>query len=56
MGSHISGAICSNEMFSCDSNKCIGQHLLCNGEKNCEDGSDETTNCTGLYRQAKNKL
>ena len=34
-------------MFSCDENKCISPALICNGINDCDDGSDEHTNCAG---------
>ena len=34
-------------MFSCDGNKCISPALICDGRNDCDDGSDEHTNCTG---------
>ena len=34
-------------MFSCDVNRCITPDLLCNGEIDCLDGSDEDKQCTG---------
>ena len=33
-------------MISCDGNKCIPPHKLCDGENDCDDGLDEQGNCT----------
>lgn len=44
--------ICERDAFSCRSGLCVSIHLLCDGEDNCGDGSDETLcqNCTsGIF-------
>ncbi|KAM8705592.1 hypothetical protein ACLKA7_009969 [Drosophila subpalustris] len=33
---------CSANKFECDNGSCISQYEVCNGVKNCPDGSDET--------------
>lgn len=35
--------LCSEGELACGDTKCIERGLFCNGEKDCEDGSDETT-------------
>lgn len=32
---------CSQSEFTCQSGQCIGKRLQCNGDEDCEDGSDE---------------
>uniref|UniRef100_A0A8C6T432 Very low-density lipoprotein receptor n=1 Tax=Neogobius melanostomus TaxID=47308 RepID=A0A8C6T432_9GOBI len=41
-------SICKGGEFSCGSGHCISVQFLCDGEENCDDGSDETLcqNCT----------
>ncbi|GIY32040.1 hypothetical protein CDAR_411332 [Caerostris darwini] len=36
---------CLNDTFQCTNGQCISWYFLCDGEKNCKDGSDED-NCT----------
>ncbi|ALC45275.1 modSP, partial [Drosophila busckii] len=39
-------AACSDNKFECENGSCISQYDVCNGVKNCPDGSDETAlNC-----------
>lgn len=34
---------CSADAFQCpDSNKCVPQHWVCDGDKDCPDGADES--------------
>lgn len=32
--------------YLCQNNKVVSKELLCNGEDNCGDGSDEAANCS----------
>ncbi|GLG98228.1 Modular serine protease, partial [Gryllus bimaculatus] len=34
---------CSSRQFQCNSGQCVDQFVICDGEKNCDDGSDETS-------------
>lgn len=36
---------CPSHQFQCDSSECIDIALVCDGEANCPDGSDEGENC-----------
>ena len=36
---------CSKDKFSCTDGGCVSWTLTCNGEKNCEDGTDEPSFC-----------
>ena len=36
---------CSKDKFSCADGRCVSWTLTCNGEKNCEDGTDEPLFC-----------
>lgn len=41
---------CSKEEFRCvESGVCISQRNVCDGEKNCKDGSDESVSYCGTY-------
>ena len=40
-----SGMSCSKDKFSCADGRCVSWNLTCNGEKNCEDGTDEPSFC-----------
>ena len=40
-----SGMSCSKDKFSCADGGCVSWTLTCNGEKNCEDGTDEPPFC-----------
>lgn len=40
--------LCNEGELACGDSKCIERGLFCNGEKDCEDGSDETT--CGKYK------
>ncbi|XP_039490589.1 modular serine protease isoform X1 [Drosophila santomea] len=52
-------AACESSQFECDNGSCISQYDVCNGERNCPDGSDETAltcvsqrqHCTKPYFQ-----
>ena len=44
----IAGQSCSKDEFSCSGGGCVLLSLTCDGEKNCEDGSDEPTICGDL--------
>lgn len=39
------GRSCSNDQFSCTGGECLPWSLTCDGEKDCEDGSDEPSIC-----------
>lgn len=32
---------CRDDQFRCDSNRCITRYWVCDGDKDCSDGSDE---------------
>ena len=36
---------CSKDKFSCADGGCVSWALTCNGEKDCEDGTDEPLFC-----------
>ena len=36
---------CPKDKFSCAGGGCVSWTLTCNGEKNCEDGTDEPSFC-----------
>ena len=36
---------CSKDQFSCAGGGCVSWALTCNGEKDCEDGTDEPLFC-----------
>ena len=36
---------CSKDEFSCADGGCVSWALTCNGEKDCEDGTDEPLVC-----------
>ena len=36
---------CSKDKFSCADGGCVSWALTCNGEKDCEDGTDEPSFC-----------
>jgi len=38
---HTDTPLCPNEQLACGNSVCIDRALFCNGEPNCEDGSDE---------------
>lgn len=51
--------ICESGEFSCSSGQCISVKFLCDGEDNCDDGSDETIcqNCTsGVFPCSSSKV
>ena len=37
---------CFSDDFQCDNQECIHEIFVCDGKKDCRDGSDET-NCEG---------
>ncbi|XP_055375508.1 low-density lipoprotein receptor-like [Condylostylus longicornis] len=40
---------CENGMKACDNGQCINTDFWCDGEKNCDDGSDESIiSCSSL--------
>ncbi|KAK7579998.1 hypothetical protein V9T40_000627 [Parthenolecanium corni] len=39
---------CNYETFSCKSGQCISRSSICDGERDCEDGSDESEGCCTL--------
>ena len=43
---------CPTDMYQCDNGECIGQSLVCNGDKSCADSSDEIY-CKCLIEQFK---
>ena len=45
-------ANCDEEkMFKCSNKKCIEQDLICNGNNDCGDGSDERKKFNGIMDQ-----
>ena len=34
--------VCEEYQFKCNNGKCISATLICDGDKDCEDGEDET--------------
>ena len=40
-----SGMSCSKDKFSCADGGCVSWTQTCNGQKNCEDGTDEPLFC-----------
>ena len=38
------GSVCGSQKFTCINRECVENHLLCDGNKDCKDGSDEN-NC-----------
>ena len=43
---------CPSDMYQCDNGECIGQSLVCDGDKTCADSSDEIY-CKCLTEQSR---
>merc|ERR1712223_429632 len=41
------------EAYHCNSGECIDQQKVCNGDKDCKDGSDETHGCNHINEASK---
>ena len=39
--------ICPKNYFLCANGECLDQRLICNGNDDCGDNSDESTVCSG---------
>ncbi|KAH8289059.1 hypothetical protein KR054_008100, partial [Drosophila jambulina] len=48
-------AECDDTQFECDNGNCISSYDVCNGDKNCPDGSDETAMTCISQREQCNK-
>ena len=42
-------ATCPPNKFTCTNNNCVPRSHLCDGDDDCEDNSDETTDQCGWY-------
>ena len=40
---------CPPSHFQCGNKQCIRSNMMCNGEDDCGDNTDETTGCNGRY-------
>ena len=47
---------CSESQFQCANHRCIPKHLLCNGDNDCFDMSDETEACGKKLILKNNKI
>ena len=47
---------CDDDYFLCANEECVPQSWTCDGDDDCGDNSDETTNCTGIKEFKKSKL
>jgi hypothetical protein len=50
--------VCSSTEYTCFSRECVPEHLRCNGDDDCADGSDEgfPARCTGEWRIIMTRL
>ena len=42
------GKVCQQDQFRCNDGHCIDEEYKCDGDKDCNDGSDETTELCGV--------
>ena len=47
---------CAVDQFTCANDKCLDSQLLCDGNNDCGDNSDESTICSGTLITAKSIL
>lgn len=45
---------CDQDLFQCANGRCIRGRWRCDGDKDCEDGSDETAKACRMYKFHRN--